>query len=137
MGFWDSLGGVVGSVGTAYVQSRYAPSPAAYAPSGIVPISATSPPPSVNQRLFGVADQPAIVQGAVMATNGNGGCCPPPGDCGPKYGRYCYATQTVTPMRRRRKKNLVSAGDLQGLAAIKAIVGGGAALNAAVIKALR
>ena len=48
-------------------------------------------------------------------------------------------TQTgkVTPCRRRRRRRLLTASDLSDIASLKAVVGGGAALNAAVVKAVR
>jgi len=48
-------------------------------------------------------------------------------------------TQTgkVTPCRRRRRRRLLTSSDLNDLAALKTIVGGGQALNGAVIKAVR
>lgn len=48
-------------------------------------------------------------------------------------------TQTgkVTPCKRRRRRRLLTSSDLADLASLKAIVGGGAAMNAAVVKAVR
>ncbi len=46
-------------------------------------------------------------------------------------------TGKVTPCRRRRRRRLLTSSDLSDLAALKAIVGGGAAMNAAVVKAVR
>lgn len=39
--------------------------------------------------------------------------------------------------KRRRRRRLLTASDLSDLASLKAIVGGGAAMNAAVVKAVR
>lgn len=46
-------------------------------------------------------------------------------------------TGKVTPCRRRRRRRLLTSSDLADLASLKAIVGGGAAMNAAVVKAVR
>jgi len=46
-------------------------------------------------------------------------------------------TGQVTKCRRRRRRRLLTASDLSDLASLKAIVGGGAAMNAAVVKAVR
>lgn len=46
-------------------------------------------------------------------------------------------TGAVTPCRRRRRRRLLTSSDLNDLAALKTIVGGGQALNGAVIKAVR
>lgn len=46
-------------------------------------------------------------------------------------------TGEVTPCKRRRRRRLLTSSDLSDLASLKTIVGGGAALNAAVVKAVR
>lgn len=46
-------------------------------------------------------------------------------------------TGAVTPCRHRRRRRLLTSSDLADLASLKAIVGGGAAMNAAVVKAVR
>jgi len=62
----------------------------------------------------------------------NGGAGPPPS-------KVTVDTRTgqVTKCRRRRRRRLLTASDLSDLASLKAIVGGGAAMNAAVVKAVR
>ncbi len=50
---------------------------------------------------------------------------------------YDTRTGVVTPCRRRRRRRLLTSSDLADIAALKAIVGGGAALNAVVVKAVR
>ncbi len=46
-------------------------------------------------------------------------------------------TGKITPCRRRRRRRLLTASDLNDLAALKTIIGGGSAMNAAVVKAIR
>jgi hypothetical protein len=46
-------------------------------------------------------------------------------------------TGRVTPCRRRRRRRLLTSSDLSDLAALKSIIGGGAGLNSAVVKAVR
>lgn len=46
-------------------------------------------------------------------------------------------TGAVTPCRRRRRRRLLTSTDINDLAALKAIVGGGQAMNLAVAKAVR
>ncbi len=46
-------------------------------------------------------------------------------------------TGRVTSCKRRRRRRLLTSSDLSDLASLKAIVGGGAAMNAAVVKAVR
>lgn len=117
---------VFSDIGQSYVGARYAPPMglAAGDASSVFGDATVNPPPTATVVPMNPQQQAA-------------GCCPAPATGGPRYGRYCYATNTVTPMRRRRRRKLVTSSDLQGLAAIKAIVGGGAAMNAAVVKALR
>lgn len=64
-------------------------------------------------------------------TVGVGGVAPP--------ARVTVDTRTgaVTPCKRRRRRRLLTSSDLNDLAALKTIVGGGQALNGAVIKAVR
>lgn len=62
---------------------------------------------------------PGAPGSAVMA--GGGGCCPSPATGGPRYGRYCYATGTVTPIRRKRRKALLTNGDFNDLMRIASL----------------
>lgn len=71
-----------------------------------------------------------------------GGSGPPPvqtvGPGGPpRTVTVDTVTGKVTPCRRRRRRRLLTSSDLADLASLKAIVGGGAAMNAAVVKAVR
>ncbi len=63
-----------------------------------------------------------------------GATCPPNQ---PRYAKICLATGQVMPLRRRRRRRLLTSSDLADLASLKAIVGGGAAMNSAVVKAVR
>lgn len=69
--------------------------------------------------------------GSPSPTVGAGGVAPP--------ARVTVDTRTgaVTPCKRRRRRRLLTSSDLNDLAALKTIVGGGQALNGAVIKAVR
>lgn len=114
-------------VASTYVATKYAPSPvrslvAAAQPSqsGFINIAGDSPPTAT----------PA----AAVMQNGSCSTCPP---SGARYSKICNATGEVTPLRRRRRRKLLTSGDLQSIASLKAIVGGGAALNAIVVKAMR
>jgi len=120
---------ILGTAASAAIANQW---PTAQAQPGFA--LAQAPPATTT---FG--DATTIVQAPVSPVAASvmaGSCstCPPNG---PRYGKICLATGEVTPLRRRRRRKLVTASDLQGLASIKAIVGGGAAMNAAVVKALR
>ncbi len=97
-------------------------------------VAAAQAAPSINQQIFGAADETVPTNGAGNMMAGNCSTCPPNG---PRYGKICIATGEITPLRRRRKKKLLTNSDLSCIAALKALVGGGAALNAAVVKAMR
>ncbi len=73
-------------------------------------------------------NQPA----ALVAAPGGGNVAAPPA-------RVTVDTRTgaVTVCRRRRRRRLLTSSDLADIAALKAIIGGGAALNSAVVKAVR
>jgi len=68
----------------------------------------------------------------VAAAPGGGNVAAPPA-------RVTVDTRTgaVTVCRRRRRRRLLTSSDLADIAALKAIIGGGAALNSAVVKAVR
>lgn len=133
-GFWDT----VGAIGSAYVNTAYAPQPMSF---NAPPMGQTMQPntgASLNQQMFGVPDQVnAAAPATVAAVTGGNGCCPSPAGCGPKYAKICLSTNVITPLRRRRRRKLLTSSDLNQLAALKAIIGGGAGLNAAVVKAMR
>jgi len=119
---WGSL---FGNVASSYVAARYAPSPV----RGLV---AAQPSQSgfINQYTA-----PAAAPAAAVMAGGNGCATCPTG--APRYSKICNATGEVSPLRRRRRRRLLTAGDLSDIASLKAIVGGGAALNAAVVKAMK
>lgn len=79
-------------------------------------------------------NMPAAPAAAVATMAANCSTCP---GGSPRYAKICLATNEITPLRRRRRRRLLTAGDLNDIAALKAIVGGGAALNAAVVKAMK
>lgn len=78
-----------------------------------------------------VATAPVPPGGVAMAANGTCG----PG--GPRYGKICLATGVVTPLKQRRRRRLLTASDINDLAALKALVGNSAGMQAAVVKAVR
>jgi len=65
---------------------------------------------------------PAPVAGpAGQAAMSGGGCCPTGAGGGPKYGRICLATGAVTPIRRKRRKALLTNGDFNDLMRIASL----------------
>lgn len=60
--------------------------------------------------------------------------CPP---TGPKYAKVCLATGAVMPLRQRRRRRLLTSSDLSDLAALKALFGNSAGVQAALVKAVR
>jgi len=83
--------------------------------------------PSLGQQTSLRTPTP-ITAGATMEHG-----CPP---YGPKYAKICLATNVITPLRRRRRRRLLTSSDIKDLSALKSIVGG-AALQAAVVQAIR
>jgi hypothetical protein len=79
---------------------------------------------------------PAAVAGPSVPT---GGAQVPAAACGggPRYGKICLATGVVTPLKHRRRRRLLTASDINDLAALKALVGNSAGMQAAVVKAVR
>lgn len=89
--------------------------------------------PNMGQLAAAAAPPPLAGPVGVQTTMAEGAC----GPVGPRYGKICLATGVVTPLRRRRRRRLLTSGDLSDLAAAKSIIGGGAGLNALVVKAVR
>lgn len=118
---WGTL---IGGVANQYVATRYAP------PSGLAaqPVDVSGFGNTVNVQPPVAAPRSAVMQSGSCST------CPPGS---PRYAKICLATNEITPLRRRRRRRLLTAGDLSDIASLKAIVGGGAALNAAVVKAMK
>ncbi len=116
-------GTMAGNVISSYVGARYASAP-------VSQLVAAQP----NQ--YGIINQSTPAAPGVQQVMASGDCstCPPNG---PRFAKICLATGETTPLRRRRRRRLLTAGDLNDIAALKALVGGGAALNAAVVKAMR
>ncbi len=134
---WEGLWDAVGSIGGIYAQNEWGPQP--QAPMGFAaPAAAVAAAPTAESVFGDASVTTAAPRAAVAAVNGgNGGCCPPGAGGGPKYAKICLSTGQVTPFRRRRRRKLLTSSDLNQLAALKAIIGGGAGLNAAVVKAMR
>jgi len=118
-------GSILGNVAASYVGARYAPTS-----SPVMGLMA--PGASIGSTVM--TPSPQSIAGPVMA-QGNGCATCPTGS--PRYSKICNATGDITPLRRRRRRRLLTAGDLADIASLKAVVGGGAALNAAVVKAMR
>lgn len=60
-----------------------------------------------------------------------------PAESAPRTVVVDTVTGKVSACRRRRRRRLLTSSDLADLASLKSIVGGGAAMNAAVVKAVR
>jgi len=114
------LGGILDPVGIGEAVRT------AYAPSWLTTPGVTGIP-SLGQQTSLAAPTP-ITAGATMEHG-----CPP---YGPKYAKICLATNVITPLRRRRRRRLLTSSDIKDLSALKSIVGG-AALQAAVVQAIR
>jgi len=95
----------------------------AYGPSWLTTPGVTGAPSLGQQTTL----RPATVGAATM---------PACGPTGPKYGKICLATGEITPLRRRRRRRLLTSSDIKDLSALKSITGG-AALQAAVVQAVR
>ncbi len=92
---------------------------------GFAPPVVSLPPPS------GIPGQPTTITGY------SGGAAVTGGDCGNR--RYVTLDRETGKIscKRRRRRRLLTNRDLADLASLKTITGGGAALNAAVIRAVR
>jgi len=55
----------------------------------------------------------------------------------PRYLRYNCQTGAFSKVPRRRRRRLLTSSDLKDLAALKAIVGGGAKMDGAIVQAIR
>ncbi len=100
--------------------------------------AAATPPPVMNfgapnvPAPSGIPGQPGTVYGYTGGTAVTSG-----GDCGNR--RYVTLDRETGKIscKRRRRRRLLTNRDLADLASLKTITGGGAALNAAVIRAVR
>lgn len=118
---------IFSNVAAAYVGARYAPSPVRGLVAAAQPVDATGIGNTVTIN-------PAVAAAPGVVMQGDCSTCP---TTGPRYAKICVATGEISPLRRRRRRRLLTAGDLSDIASLKAIVGGGAALNAAVVKAMK
>lgn len=91
-------------------------------PPGIVAGPTGMSPPPIS---------PTVTVGGGMATDAT---CPP---TGPKYAKICLATNQIMPLRQRRRRRLLTSSDLSDLAALKALFGNSAGVQAALVKAVR
>ncbi len=137
--FWDTVGDIFTTTapvlidqygtGQGWWGTPATPSPAAYAPSG--PGFFTGPA-SVQGRAGAPAPQPTIARKPSMATVAS---CDVPANA--RYLRYNCQTGEYSKIPRRRRRRLLTSGDLKDLAALKSIVGGGDKMNGAVVAAIR
>ncbi len=118
-------GDVIGTVATGLFQPGAAIGGAYRGIQGLVAQPSATAGPPAGTVATGITGGTAMVPGAT---------CPP---LGPRYAKICLATGQVMPLRRRRRRRLLTSSDLADLASLKAIVGGGAAMNSAVVKAVR
>jgi len=82
-------------------------------------------------NLGGPANVATGITGGVQVAAG--ATCPP---VGPKYAKICLATGQVMPLKRRRRRRLLTSSDLADISSLVAIVGKGAATNAVVTRAV-
>lgn len=77
---------------------------------------------------FSMSGNGGIIEGAGMVYDCASG--PPPPECGGSavYKKVCGEYRWVYP-RRRRRKQLVTKGDIKGLAALKGVLGNGKAME--------
>ncbi len=95
----------------------------------------------LQEKYLGAASAPIVVQPLGMAQPMQGGIRGPAATMQttsvPAKVTVDTATGKVTACRRRRRRRLLTPTDLNDLAALKTIVGGGQAINFAVMKAVR
>jgi len=134
--FWDTVGdiftttlpGAIDAYGTG--QGWWGTAP----PTGGTPFAGSGPgyQAYIGQPLATPAQVAAPVTGA--APMQDPGQCPPPGA---RYLRYNCQTGQLSKIPRRRRRRLLTSSDLKDLAALKAIVGGGAKMDGAIVAAVR
>ncbi len=90
----------------------------------------------ISNLVTPTAAVPAAVAGPSVQPGGAGVAAAACGG-GPRYGKICLATGVVTPLKHRRRRRLLTASDINDLAALKALVGNSAGMQAAVVKAVR
>jgi len=134
--FWDDLGsgigGFIGDVASAWVSSgSIFGSPATAAPAGRIAPSGPGYQAYRGIPLSTATAVPAPIRSAPMQDQGT---CPPPNA---RYLRYNCQTGELSKIPRRRRRRLLTSSDLKDLAALKAIVGGGAKMDGAIVAAVR
>lgn len=110
------LGNLLGTLGSQYIQTRWGTSNGGYMPGGVMssPTFLDVPFVDVVPDAGSAAQQHCSTKGLVYD---------------PEKGKWIKR-------RRRRRRRLVTPTDLKDIAALKAIIGNGQALNSAVIKAV-
>lgn len=131
--FWDTVGDIFTTTApgaiAAYGQNQgWWGTPAAVAPQQLVlPQRPMEPfPQGIDMMGSGASGGATTVQ--------DPGTCPPPGA---RYLRYNCQTGQLSKIPRRRRRRLLTSSDLKDLAALKAIVGGGAKMDGAIVAAVR
>jgi len=91
-------------------------------------------PPGIVAGPTGTVGTVVPITGGVMPVAATQATCPP---VGPKYAKICLATNTIMPLRQRRRRRLLTSSDLADLASLKALFGNSAGVQAALVKAVR
>lgn len=131
--FWDTIGDIFTTSAPEYasgwIQSQFQPTAVVQSfppplttpgfPSG--PGAAPYAAQQLKQQVMPVQDQQLC---AVPAAQ-------------PRYLRYNCQTGQFSKVPRRRRRRLLTSSDLKDLAALKAIVGGGAKMDGAIVQAIR
>jgi len=129
----DTVGGWIGDVATGYIESGAIWQPTPSQPSYATPQPVPYPTSWSGADWLGT---PATAQptGGSAVPQMDPGNCPPPNA---RYLRYNCQTGALSKIPRKRRKKLFSASDLKDIAALKTLIGGGAALNGVVVAAIR
>lgn len=131
--FWDTVGDIFTTTSVEYAsnwlgQQFAAPAPQ---PPRIAPLTTPGFPSGP-----GAAPYAAQAASNVVPIVQDQSLCATPAT-NPKYLRYNCQTGQYSKVPRRRRRRLLTSSDLKDLAALKAIVGGGAKMDGAIVQAIR